>query len=183
MLAYSRRYRRCTTCGPLLRTTAVAVPDPARSRKATLRPCTRRATEVPITEFSAGRKRARVCCSGEMPDEAGRLAFRRRGYELKPYAGRFRSPSELAVTDSVIISQDADRLKEIYRALERHAPTLLNFDCRVTCGSPPQADSCRVERGLLSLTQYGGFAYPVPDSRAPNGVRWPRTRGNVRSCR
>jgi len=86
---------------------------------------------VTITEFSAGRKRARVCCSGEMPDEAGRLAFRRRGYELEPYAGRFRSPSELAVTDSVIISQDADRLKEIYRALQRHAPTLLNFDCRV----------------------------------------------------
>lgn len=84
-----------------------------------------------ITEFAEAKKRTRVCFWGEMPDNAGRDAFVKRGYRPESFAVKFRSPRELAVTDSVVLTQQAGNLKRIYRDLERYAHKLLEFDCRI----------------------------------------------------
>jgi hypothetical protein len=66
-----------------------------------------------------------------MPDKDGFEAFTKRGYKPEPFSVGLRAPRELAVTDSVVITQEGTNLKRIYRDLERYARTLLEFDCRV----------------------------------------------------
>ncbi len=84
-----------------------------------------------ITEFAAAKKRARVAFLGEMPDEPGRTAFIQRGYRPERLTAEMRAPKELAVTDSVVLTQSAKDLKSVYGDLERYAEKLLAFDCRI----------------------------------------------------
>lgn len=84
-----------------------------------------------IKEYSEDKKRTRVCFWPQVPDNAGCEPFTRRGYKLESFAVKFRAPRELAVTDSIVMTQPLANLKGIYRDLERWAPTLLEFDCRI----------------------------------------------------
>jgi len=84
-----------------------------------------------ISEFAAAKKRTRVCLWGEMPDTSGLEEFTARGFLPEPFTVPKRAPKELAVTDSVVLSQDANNLKKVYRDLERYALKLLAFDCRI----------------------------------------------------
>jgi hypothetical protein len=86
---------------------------------------------VAIKEFSEAKKRTRVCFWRQMPDKAGREAFTMRGYRPESFAPEFWAPRELAVTDSVVMTQQVANLKRIHRDLERCARTLLDFDCRI----------------------------------------------------
>jgi hypothetical protein len=88
-------------------------------------------TDVAISEFSEGKKRRRVCFWGEMPNNEGRDAFTQRGYRLESFTVPLRTHSELAVTDSVVISQRAANLKGIHGVLRRYAQRLLELDCRI----------------------------------------------------
>ena len=84
-----------------------------------------------IREFAADKKRARVCFLGAMPDPDQLDYFKRRGYEPVRLTAQALSPTELAVTDSVVLTQHRSNLKSVYGELARHAEQLLAFDCRI----------------------------------------------------
>jgi Ternary complex associated domain 9 len=84
-----------------------------------------------IAEFAAVKKRARVAFWGEVPQKSGLEAFVRRGYRPESFTVRLRAPRELAITDSVVLTQSATDLKSVYRQLRQYADKLLSFDCRI----------------------------------------------------
>ncbi len=84
-----------------------------------------------IREYAAAKRRTRVCFWGAMPDSPGLAAFTSRGLRPEKFTASMRAPRELAVTDSVVLTQDANNLKGVYLDLERYADRLLAFDCRI----------------------------------------------------
>jgi hypothetical protein len=85
---------------------------------------------VAIQENSK-RIRTRIRFWGGMPVGADAEAFQARGFSVEPCEGEWLDEPELAVTDSVVISQSAENLKGIFQPIKDFADRLLEFDCRV----------------------------------------------------
>ena len=118
-------------CAQLPQRIVISVLDQAPSQEVMALRSTLGTSEMAIDKFTEGRKRTRICFLHGLPDEAGTGAFTKRGYQLEPFAAKQRRDENLAITDSVVITQSAVNLKGIHRDLERYARKLLEFDCRL----------------------------------------------------
>lgn len=85
-----------------------------------------------IVEFSSGGERNVVGCFGEQPSVEALKAFDDLGYKITQFGiPELTDPAKLAVTDSVIFSQNAKKPTRIFDQLSRFAKTLLAHDCRI----------------------------------------------------
>ena len=77
------------------------------------------------------RQRIRIRFWGGIPAGDDAEAFTRRGFTVEVAEGEWLDDRELAVTDSVVMTQSAADLKGIFEPLNSFADKLLEFDCRI----------------------------------------------------